>query len=125
MAEYKAWIQKAEDDLNWTKSSLESNIWYGACFTSQQVVEKSLKGYLLAQDKQLRKIHDVVTLLKDCVELDPGFEEIRLSIESVYPYYVETRYPSYDEIDRFTKEQAEEAYEHAKTVLEFVKQKLL
>jgi len=40
MEEYKDWIKKAKDDLNWTKHNIESKIYYGACFTSQQAAER-------------------------------------------------------------------------------------
>ena len=41
MATYKDWLIKASDDLKWTKHSIESKVWYGACFTSQQSAEKA------------------------------------------------------------------------------------
>ena len=88
MEEYKQWLNKAEDDLLWTKNSLNGKIWYGACFSAQQAAEKALKGYLISYEKPLRKIH------------------------------------AYEEIDKYTQEQAHEAYEHAAKVVEFVKSKL-
>lgn len=124
MEDYKQWLQKAEDDTLWAKHSLSGEIYYGCCFASQQAVEKSLKGFLIFHHKPLRKIHDVVALLEDCIKIDRSFEKIRESVEAVYPYYIETRYPSYEEVDQFTRNRAEEAYDHAKTVLAFVKKKL-
>ena len=124
MEEYKQWLNKAEDDLLWTKNSLNGKIWYGACFSAQQAAEKALKGYLISYEKPLRKIHDLRALLEDCILIDKDFKSIRKDSISLNSYYVVTRYPAYEEIDKYTQEQAHEAYEHAVKVVEFVKSKL-
>lgn len=43
----KKWLKFALDDLSWTEANLRESVWYGACFTTQQAVEKSLKSYLI------------------------------------------------------------------------------
>lgn len=40
----KKWIGYAANDLSWTKSNLNEQVWYGACFTAQQATEKALKA---------------------------------------------------------------------------------
>ena len=124
MDEYKNWIKQAEDDLLWAKDSFDDGHYSGVCFLSQQIVEKALKGYLLFRGRPLRKIHAVLALLENSTETDPTFESVRENVLFVSPMYIKTRYPSYEDIDQFTKEQAEEAYDHAKSVLKFVKEKL-
>ncbi len=119
MDEYKKWIDKARDDLLWTQSNLNGEIWYGACFTAQQAVEKALKGFLLFHKKPLRKIHDVRALLNDCGIIDNQFEQQREHVIVVAPYYIETRYPDFD-FEALTKEQAEEAFQSAQSIVSFV-----
>ncbi len=43
----RIWLSKALDDLRWTEANIRESIYYGACFTAQQAVEKALKAYLL------------------------------------------------------------------------------
>ena len=76
MEEYKLWLKKTREDLRWTKHNLEVKEYSGTCFSAQQAVEKSLKAYLLFKGKSLRKTHDVIALLKDCIEVDDSFEEL-------------------------------------------------
>jgi len=44
MKQYKEWLAKAEDDLNFAKLGLESNFYSQVCFLSHQIIEKSLKA---------------------------------------------------------------------------------
>jgi len=124
MEEYKLWIKQSEDDLLWTKSSLENGIWYGACFSAQQVVEKALKAFLILKNRPLKKVHDVIGLLNECIGLDNQFKDLEFEVKTVYPYYIETRYPSYEEISIFSEDEAKKAYDDARKVLSFVKTKL-
>lgn len=124
MVNYKTWLEKARDDLNWTNHNLEGKVWYGACFTSQQAVEKALKAYLIFNKKPLRKIHDLRALLKDCVSLDKSFSSFKKYAASLTAYYVETRYAIFEEFQKFSEKQAREAYESAKKIIEFVEKKI-
>lgn len=124
MEKYKNWLRKAKDDLNWTKQSLEAKVWYGACFTSQQASEKILKAFLIYHKKPLRKIHDVIALLEDCIKINKEFEKIRKAVEVVLPYYVETRYPIFEELQKFTQHEGDEAYQAAEKIIKFVEKKV-
>ena len=65
----------------------------GAGFNIQQAIEKYLKGYLLAQGWELRRIHDLETLLNETIIYDPSFEEFRTACQKINQYYIEERYP--------------------------------
>lgn len=123
MEEYRLWLKKAKDDLVWTKHNIASREFSGACFSAQQAAEKALKGFLLYHKKPLRKIHDVVVLLKDCIELDESFGELENMIEILFPYYATTRYPFGDELFTFSKERASEALRAASKIVKFVERK--
>ena len=122
--EYEIWLNKALDDILWTESNLKEKIYYGACFTAQQSVEKSLKAYLLYKQGRFDKIHDLVELIDNCLKHDKNFRSYRKRIAKLSFYYIQSRYPDISEIDRFTKEEAEEALEIAKTVVDFVSRKI-
>jgi len=62
--------------------------------------------------------------LEDCIKIDKYFEKIRGDLEVVLPYYVETRYPIFEEFEKFTEKNAKEAYQSAKKIIEFVEKKI-
>ncbi|MDO8570850.1 MAG: HEPN domain-containing protein [Candidatus Daviesbacteria bacterium] len=112
------------ETLNSYKNSLEGKIWYGACFTSQQAVEKALKAYLISQEKDIKKIHDLRALLEECIKSDQSFESLRNECVALNTYYIPSRYPDLSEFIHFTKEKSEEAYKFAKEITSFVKDKI-
>jgi len=85
---------------------------------------KSLKAFVLSKTGTLRKMHDLRALLEDCITTDQSFESLREKVLTVLPYYIETRYPMYEELVVFTKEMAEEAYEYAQDIYTFVNDKI-
>lgn len=124
MAEFDLWLKKARADLVWTKHNIDSSEFYGACFSGQQAAEKALKAYLLYHKKPLRKIHDVLALLEDCVSIDKNFEVLRKYAKLIFPYYVETRYPFGDDLVSFDRQKADEAHQAAERIIEFVERKI-
>lgn len=124
MEEYKTWFSKAKEDLLWTKHSLEGEIYYGACFSAQQSAEKCLKAFLIYHKSSLRKVHDLLALLEECVEIDKEYDKIRELLEVLSPYYIETRYPIYEDLIVFDKKRAEQAYEFAQKVIEFTQNRI-
>lgn len=121
---YQKWLDYALDDLSWTKSNLKEKVWYGACFTAQQAAEKVLKAYLISQEENIKKIHDLRALLEECIKIDQSFEHLRNECATLNVYYSPSRYPDISEFVHFTKEKAEEAYVLAGKIIEFVKGKL-
>lgn len=101
-----AWLNKAHNDILWTESSLKGDIYYGACFSAQQSVEKSLKAYLLSRRKIVRKVHDIGALLEECRHQDPSFRLLRDLVLPLVDYYVQTRYPDVGDLEvlSFVKE---------------------
>lgn len=123
--EYDLWLEKAEDDLHWTKANIREKIYYGACFTAQQAVEKALKAYLIFKKGKFDKVHDLVKLLETCSEFDKEFTRYKKEIAKLTFYYVQARYPDIGDIDVFTKIDADEALETAETIITIVTEKLI
>lgn len=121
---YTRWLDYALDDLSWTKSNLNEKVWYGACFTAQQSAEKALKAYLISQEKNIKKIHDLRALLEECIKIDQSFEHLRNECTALNVYYSPSRYPDISEFVDFTEEKAREAYLLAKKIVGFIEQKL-
>ncbi len=119
-----SWLNKAEDDLKWTKSNLKEKVWYGACFTAHQSVEKSLKSFLLSEGKPVAKIHDLSALVERCKEIDVSFEALVDGVISISDYYINSRYPDAGDFMTYSKQNAEDAYMVAVEVSKFVSNKL-
>lgn len=122
--EYLIWIKRAQDDLLWTMTSIKGKIYYGACFSSQQAVEKALKAYLLFIQNKFDKIHDLVKLLDECVTFDSSFRTYRRKVASLTFYYIQTRYPDISDLDKFTLADAEEALSIASEIVSFITKKI-
>lgn len=123
MEKYKSWIQKAQDDLRWTKHNIDGGFYLEACFTAQQSIEKALKYYLLSKGMRLRKIHDLTILLQECITFDKGFEQFLEKSAQVTFYYIESRYPEIIPTGVMLKSEAETTYSYAKEILAFVSKK--
>jgi len=120
----RRWLLKGREDFKVAKHELsfpEDEISTEAvCFHCQQFVEKSLKAYLVSKGIGFGKTHDLTYLAKLGSEFEPAF--LKFDFERLINYAVEVRYP--DDFYTPPAEEAREAFELAKTVKEFVFQKL-
>lgn len=118
------WIYFAEGDLILAKLAIgEELALAGVFYHCQQSAEKALKGYLLFQKQNIRKTHDLVSLLNQCHEFDSEFESIRECANELNPFATVTRYPD----DYYILPDASTAkicIEKAERILEFVKSKI-
>lgn len=62
------------------------------CFHAQQMVEKYLKGYLVLNQVEFKRTHDISDLCKQCVEIDERFEKLFDDLKELTRHAVETRY---------------------------------
>src|SRR3972149_328934 len=74
----ESWIKDAEDEASSALVLLEHGKFRGACYHSQQGVEKGLKALILEKGGRPGKVHDIVELLKEVQKL--GFK-IGLSMD--------------------------------------------
>jgi HEPN domain-containing protein len=87
------WLRIAEKDLGRVSQLLDAHDVELAAFCLQQAAEKFLKAFLLSQGWQLRRIHNLDTLLDDAVARDPSLEDFRGVCQRVTAYYFVERYP--------------------------------
>lgn len=113
-----SWFTKALDDLKWTEANIRESIFYGACFTAQQAVEKALKAYLFARGTNVRKIHDISALLEECGKSDPSLLSLRDTLLPLVDYYVQSRYPDMGDFIEYTKDKADDALVRARKILD-------
>lgn len=114
------WFRKAdEDELN-IKSILKhkDGTPAAACFLAQQMAEKYLKGLLIFVKNDLLKIHDLVKLEEVLLESFADISVIHNDASMLSGFYVEARYPG--DFPEFSWTEAEEAYESAKKIKNYV-----
>jgi len=91
------WLRYANNDLIVAKHSFEdlhpkqTEI---SSYHCQQCAEKALKAYLLCQNIEPPKIHDLKVLCKMCQDIDAFFSEIAVQCAHLNPYGVVVRYPN-------------------------------
>ncbi len=88
---HEDWFEYAEDDLKFAKVGLREGFYSQVCFLSQQVIEKTLKGLLVAKGKTYPKTHKLIDLYRLCGVnwLEPFKNKIKLIDE----FYIPMRYP--------------------------------
>lgn len=111
----RQWLLKAADDLIVIDKLTQFEViaTSAVCFHCQQVVEKYLKAYLIAQGVETRKTHNIEFLLAQCEEFDPQFSLI--NPKNLSDYGVDVRYPG-----DFYSPTIEETLEHKKIALEVI-----
>jgi len=65
----------------------------GICFHAQQCAEKYLKARLCEEDITFSKIHDLVALLDQVLEVEPAWESFREDLAYLSDFAVTFRYP--------------------------------
>jgi HEPN domain-containing protein len=63
------------------------------CYHCQQSAEKSLKAVLIHHQLEIRKIHDLVKLIEEVLEVEPGLQSLIPIVAGLSDYATITRYP--------------------------------
>jgi len=113
------WFRIGRRDLNRARLLFGVSDLEGAAFYCQQAAEKHLKGYLLAQNWRLRRIHDLELLLNDAVAHQPEFERYRAQCQKITQYYIEDRYP-FTVASPLTKDEVSESMNAADAIIAYV-----
>ncbi len=118
----KNWILKANEDWLVIERLTEGSIIAPAaiCFHSQQLVEKLLKAYLIAQGKEIRKTHNIEFLISECADFDDDFNQ--LDPMNLSDFGVEVRCPG--DMYQPSNEEAIEYSNLAKEIRVFTEKKI-
>ena len=120
------WISKGDEDFEFAKINFEEEKPFHAqiCFHFQQAVEKYLKAYIIANELEFRKLHDLPLLLKKCSSKDRDFKDLAEDCEYLTTFYIEARYPVHWPI-HLSRSETQKAYRAAENIIRFVKNKLI
>lgn len=91
------WVEKAEGDVRTANREMASGDpnCDAACFHAQQCAEKYLKARLVEAHLAFPKTHDLETLLRLVIVVEPAWESLRSDLIWLTDSAVEVRYPGY------------------------------
>lgn len=112
------WFNKAEDDLLSVRAILKEGAPSTACFLSQQIAEKYLKGLLVFFSAPFPKVHDLLELETLLAPLSSDIRSVHADLLLLNRYYIETRYPG--DYPAFTMDEARAAFDAAVRVKNLV-----
>lgn len=90
------WIEKAEGDFATLERECQAQDkpnYDGICFHAQQCAEKYLKAILSEAEQSFGKIHDLVALLEQVLDIKPEWEVFREDLAFLSDFSVSYRYP--------------------------------
>jgi HEPN domain-containing protein len=120
----RAWIQRAEDDLQTGKILMRSEnpIYWVICFHMQQCVEKYLKAFLIFHGQEYPRTHNISALVSLCAQINPSFHELKAwGVHELTRYATAIRYGEEPELP--DREGTQRAIELAERVRAFVRDK--
>lgn len=118
------WLRQAEADLEHAHSAMEDEDFEWSCFASQQGAEKALKAlfFHLHGDPWGHSLLSLMQGLPESVRASVT-EDLLDSARALDKHYIPTRYPNgFAEgapTDYYTKRDAEDSLNHAKSILTF------
>jgi HEPN domain-containing protein len=128
-AEGKRWLEQATRDLQAAEIIFEENLWWIACFEAQQAAEKAVKAFLYASGERVVIGHSVAELVKQAAEKNPAFRDLAAAASRLDRFYIPTRYPNSlpggIPADAYTTEDAQQALQLARRILEFARDALM
>ena len=95
IAETRAWLHKASEDLRAGSHQLSARppLCADATFHAQQVCEKAAKGFLAWHDRPFGKTHNLVELGRACAAISTDLEPVLRSAAPLTEYAWRFRYP--------------------------------
>src|SRR5215471_11708461 len=118
------WLQKAENDIS-SALHLAENMHPAPaeiiCFHCQQAAEKYLKAFLVYNDQEPPKTHDLIELTKLCNNFNEDFLLLLPKCGYLLPFAVRTRYPGTGDLD---EEDMKRALVYAESIIDFIKTKM-
>jgi HEPN domain-containing protein len=118
-----SWYEKADEDLLAAEVVIAASplLYDISAFHSQQAAEKYIKAFLAFNEMMPPKVHNIKELIDIAASFNTSFEAIR-EAEWLSKYAIRTRYP--DDFDIDTQEQALKILNVAKSVRDFVRNKI-
>ena len=118
----RSWLTKADHDLQNARivGAAADGPLDTAIYHCQQTAEKAVKAFLMHCGITREKTHDVRKLTLQAAVHQPRFNDLLDKAATLTPYAWQTRYPD-DLAETYpTREEFNEALQHAQTIYDFV-----
>ena len=118
----RSWLTKAASDLRSARvlGSADDAPLDTAIYHCQQTAEKAVKAFLVSKEISPEKTHDIRKLTLEAAIHEPRFNEVMDMAVALTPYAWEFRYPD-DLAETYpTREEFDEALQHAQAIYDFV-----
>jgi HEPN domain-containing protein len=121
--EFNEWVDFAEKDLLASEilSKNHPKPLEIICFHCQQCAEKYLKAYLVYNENEFEKTHNLILLNSFCIKIDNSFNNILNECIRLNIFSVNARYPSNIEIN---EKDSETALNDVKNIKSFIMGKI-
>jgi HEPN domain-containing protein len=118
----REWLTRASHDLQLARigAASENPPLDAAIYHCQQASEKSMKGWLQSKDDPFPKTHDIERLMEQAVRLHADFRQFEVAAEILTPYASAFRYPGGSDEPMPTRQEFDEAIQHAQAIYDFV-----
>ena len=122
--EIRQWLFKARHDLRSARRLFTDDppILDTAAYHCQQAAEKAMKAFLVLHDIQFSKVHLLLPLVEQCIEVDPAFLSLRDAAEALTPFATVFRYPG--EVLEPEASDVEEGIALAEMVVQFAENRM-
>lgn len=94
MKEVNQWLEFSIDDLDSAEIMLKNCKYNMVCFFAHQAAEKALKAFLVSQNHNPPRTHNLLDLLNLCIKYNRFFENLIPKARILNQFYIPTRYPT-------------------------------
>ena len=120
--DFLKWLERAEQDIKLiavvNKEGL-SGFEDSFCYLCQQAAEKLLKAFIIKNENNVPRSHDLLYLLGICRKHDASILILENPLTVLNEYSVSARYPG-DFDDKRTLDEANEAYSYITEIKNFI-----
>lgn len=118
----KEWFERGNHDMEVAKILLAKEDYFDVVlFHMHQAVEKYLKGFLIFKGWELKKIHDLETLITEAISFDAEFQRYLNFGRKLTAFYYEERYPP-GPITSYSKKEVREILEITEEIINRLKE---
>ncbi|MBU2579112.1 HEPN domain-containing protein [Patescibacteria group bacterium] len=119
------WFTKGDHDINSAQIIFnEKGFTDTICFLCQQATEKYLKGYLVFNNINPKKTHELSELVQRCGKIDKNILDYLEEINILNHYYIEARYPM-DAPIFYSYEEAKQTIKITESIIKFIADKII
>lgn len=118
------WLARANEDFELAEHLVSEDSPYlnSICFHAQQAAEKYLKAFLVHNQAEFPKTHDLVKILDLIATVDKPLAESLRDVKSLSNYGVDIRYPG--DLPEISNDDARQAFRLAEKAREAIKSTL-